>query len=97
MGYYIETPERSNKAEQIARIHDGEIIPQPLNFSKVPEGKALICVVDNRIFEAAAFCYNEAEFKVFSDPNDVRGRKWVIIQRDVACELIWPNILPQGG
>ncbi len=87
MGYYIQTPMPQNKAGQIARNHDGEIIEQPSSFSEVPKGKALICVVDNRIFEAAAFCFNESEFEEFTQRTDRRGKEWVLISHDLACEL----------
>lgn len=37
----------------------------------------LICVVDNGMFAAAAYCYSPAEYKVFSEP-DGRPKTWLI-------------------
>lgn len=72
MGYYIEVPENHGKAQQIVDIHGGTILERmPETFADIPEGQALICVVDNGPFEAAAFCYNEEEFAAFNTPDDV--------------------------
>jgi len=76
MGYYInktstgkELPS-SGKAQML--IEDGaeEVLPM---FTE-----NLICVVDNGFFEAAAYCYNEQEFKEFNDPSDNRPKRWLV-------------------
>jgi len=88
MGFYIEVPENTNKAEQIRDLYGGEIVQTvPLDYSKIPEGKALIVVVDNGLFEAAGFCFNEPEFRVFTDILELRPRKFVYLDRDKAEEL----------
>jgi len=90
MGFYIETPKNKGKAEQICERHEEAfIIPQPISFSKVPVKMALICVVDNGPFEAAAYCYSEEEFKSWTDPRsqDIRPKKWVLMDK-VKCEKL---------
>jgi hypothetical protein len=89
MGYYIETPEHKNKAVQICEaVKDAVIIPQPKSYKEIPEGKAIICVVDNGPFEAAAFCYNEREFEEFAEAiSDTRPKKWVLMDRATAEKL----------
>ena len=92
MGYYIQVPKNKGKAEQLAQIHGAMILPgAPESFSKVPVDKALICVVDNGPFEAAAFCYSEQEFKEFSSPDSLsrpsRLRTWLLMDRAKAEEL----------
>lgn len=89
MGYYIQTPQNRNKALQLRDLHDAEILPgPPWSFQDVPEGKALVCVVDNGPFEAAALCHCEEEFEEFSDTaHDYRPRTWVLMDRGLAHEL----------
>lgn len=38
----------------------------------------LVCVLDNVLFGAAAFIYNEDELKVFTDPSDERPKRYFI-------------------
>lgn len=89
MGFYIEVPANKGKALLIEEMYGGERIGQPCEFSHVPKGKALICVVDNGLFEAAAFCYEEKEFEEFAipSPGDWRPRSWLLLDWDKACEL----------
>ena len=73
MGYYIEVPSLKGKAEQIRKILGGEVLEKrPKSFADVPQGKALICVVDNGQFEAAAFCYSEREFREFAASDNLQ-------------------------
>jgi len=67
MGYYIETVGQTHgKAARIARENNGKLLDgPPAHFHEIPEGKALICVVDNGSFEAAGFCYSERELEEF--------------------------------
>ncbi len=72
MGYYIEVDEPKNKAQQLVDLHGAVILTrQPDSFENVPDGMALICVVDNGPFEAAALCYSAQEFAEFAAPDDV--------------------------
>jgi len=74
-----------NKAIQIVAEHkDARIIPKPESFDQIGQGIGLICVVDNGLFEAAAFCFDEQEFKEFIDPKDPRPKTWVVMDRDKA-------------
>ncbi len=55
MGFYIEVPSPKGKAQQLADLHGATILPlRPEAFEDVPEGLALVCVVDNGPFEAVA-------------------------------------------
>jgi hypothetical protein len=87
MGYYIQTEGTHNKAAAIARRYNGEVLSRPpISYQAIPEGKAVIAVVDNGPFEAAGFCFNESEFKVFTNPNDRRPVQYVLIDR-LAAEV----------
>lgn len=83
MGYYIETPEHRNKAKQIANLYGGQIVPMP-EFSKVPSDKAVIVVVSNFAFDAAAYAYNQDEFDAFHEPGDFRPKQYILMDKKQA-------------
>lgn len=84
MGYYIQGP-TSGKAKHIVENFGGQIIPQPKDFSIIPQEKALICVVNNNgLFDAAGYCYSQSEFSAFNDPSDNRPKTWVLMDKNVA-------------
>lgn len=90
MGYYIQVPQNKGKAQQLVDLYGAEILPRmPATFADIPEGKALICVVDNGPFEAAGLCYSEREFEAFDamDKGDQRSRTWVLMERVLAFQL----------
>ncbi len=88
MGYYIETESPKGKAAQLAEMYGAGIMDNPpATFDDIPEGLALICVVDNGPFEAAALCYDAEEFAEFKDRTDPRPRTWVLMDQSKAHEL----------
>ncbi len=87
MGYYIETGTASGKAAILVNRDGAEIVPKPDNFSNIPAGKALICVVDNQLFEAAGYCFSPEEFSVFSEPSDPLPKTWLYMDLDKAQTL----------
>jgi hypothetical protein len=88
MGYYIEVEQNKNKAEQIVKLFGGEIVHKP-NFDNIPADKALIVVVNNGPFEAAALAYSRAEFEEFTLPEEIdpRPRKFVLMDKTLAHKL----------
>ncbi len=86
MGYYIQVPKDKNKAQQIVELYGGRIAVVPPSFEDIIPDEAIICVIDNGSFEAAAFCYNQRELHAFTY-MDGRRREWVIMNRQKACEL----------
>lgn len=59
------------KADQL--IADGaKEIPEPSSWEP-----NLVCVVENNIFDAAAWAYDEREMNVFKRP-DGRDKRWLI-------------------
>lgn len=87
MGYYIETDSLIGKARIIADLYGGEVIPRPKSYDAIPEGKAVIVIIHNAMFEAAAFAYNEHEYAAFHEPDEWRYRDYVLMDRDKAEEL----------
>lgn len=85
MGYYIQGP-TFGKADFIinewgAKLIIGSPVWPP------PTAKALICVVQNPFFDAAAYAFDEDEFAAFNDPGDPRPRKWLLMSEAKAKEL----------
>lgn len=72
MGYYVQVQKPKGKAQQLVSLHHATILPQrPEAFEDVPDDKALICVVDNGPFEAAALCYDRQQFMAFTAPDEI--------------------------
>ena len=78
MGWYVETPGLTDKAEKIKKIYGAVELTRHDAEDKIDEGKgAVICVVKNASFEAAAFCYSPQEFRRFDYPGDSRPKTWL--------------------
>lgn len=91
MGYYVQTPQHRNKAEQIVALFGGVIIPQPESLSAIPYDKALIVVVSNGAFDAAGLAFNQEEFEAFTLPSDPRAKKFVLVDKALAHEMTGYN------
>lgn len=90
MGYYINETKNGlmpalGKTE-ILILHEKaqEIFHAPKKF---PQDKAIICVVNNGIFEAAGFAYDEKEMNAFNDPMDSRPKRWLVMNLERAKSL----------
>ncbi len=86
MGYYIEVPQAKNKAAQLVSIYKATIIPCPISFEDIPRDKALICVVNNQMFEAAGYCYSPSELQEFKR-LDGRPRQWLLMDKSITQKL----------
>ena len=81
MGYYIQTKQPKNKAADIARdLGAIEVTVDEAEFFIKEQMGAVICVVDNGPFEAAAYCYNLDEFRAFNRPDDDRAKTWLYVE-----------------
>jgi hypothetical protein len=88
MGFYIQTPTVRDKAAHIAAEYHGMVLgAPPVTYADIPPGKALIVVVDNGPSEAAAFCFDEYEFRAFTDPADPRPKSYVLMDHALAATL----------
>lgn len=85
MGYYIETDFTHGKAEAIAEKYDGIVYPTPPDYDAIDSrGDGIIVVINNGLFEAAGFAYDKQEFLAFTQPDDLRPKKFVIMDRATA-------------
>ena len=89
MGYYIETPHNKGKAEQLVELYGARIVPNRPEFKDIKPSEAIICVVQNAMFDAAGFAYDQRELDAFA--RDFHGpqrlRTWLLMDRAKACEL----------
>lgn len=89
MGFYIETNTRHGKAEQIIQTIGGTEISQEEAEMIIKEDMgAVVCVVDNGPFEAAAYCYNLDEFRTFTHPSDDRPKTWIVVDDKSAVQRL---------
>jgi hypothetical protein len=87
MGYYIETPESKNKAGQLVNLHQAEFVLSPEKFD-LSGPDALICVVENGGFDAAAIAFDEDERNAFlPSTHDRRPRTWLKLSKTKVLEL----------
>ena len=92
MGYYLKSTGSRlmglhGKAEDLIKDCGAVRIPRPDSFEKVNPDAALICVVNNGPFEAAALIYNAEEFHAFTLPDDCRPKVWLKMDKKMAYEL----------
>lgn len=87
MGNYLETPETVDKVAQLEKLYGAKQIDKDTAEDLIDEQRgAVICVVKNPGFEAAAFCYSPQEFRRFNHPMDDRQKTWLFIEdRDRVC------------
>lgn len=57
----------------LSNIPEAQTIPEPKEFRP-----NLVCVVENGLFDAAAYCDSENEMKVFAR-EDGRNKTWLIV------------------
>ena len=87
MGIYLQTPYPTSKAEQLQELYKAKVISKPV-YHRIPEDKALICVVENGFFDAAAYIYSESEYKAFRPTlSDQRPRTWLTMDKKLVEEL----------
>lgn len=90
MGYYIEVPKNHNKAQQLVDLYKAERLPvAPNSINDVPEGKAVVVVVENLAFDAAGYCYDDRELADFKEPDHgwQRPRTWLLMDKKLTEKL----------
>jgi hypothetical protein len=87
MGFQIPGPTKG-KVDHLIATHGAERLPRPPHaFHDIPEDRALICVVDTKMYETASFCFSAAEMALVNDSSDFRPRTWLVMDRGKAEEL----------
>lgn len=88
MGYYIECEKHLGKANQLVEKYGAiRLSKRPENFSDVPETTAIVVVLENGLFDAAGYCYDEREMLAFDSPRDYRKKHWLLMDKDLVNKL----------
>ena len=89
MGYYIQGPVIGKAAYLIDEHGAREVTGvQSLLKAQVALGKkAVICVMLNGAFDAAAFVYSERELDDFFAKGDHRPKRWLVMDLELAKKL----------
>jgi hypothetical protein len=96
MGYYINFScvdgnfkplSPLNKSIDLIKCGNAEEISKPHSFQDLPINKALLCGVNNSVFESIGLVYSEEEFKSFSDKTDKREKIWLLMDKKLAHNL----------
>ncbi len=92
MGYYLNTTAAGRNLPALGKaamlIKECQAAPTaPLAPSQLPADQALICVVCNGPFDAAALVYDDQEYQEFSREDDRRPKMWLRMDRQKAHEL----------
>jgi hypothetical protein len=91
MGKYVNVNLNGNplhargKASNLVQS-GAERIEEPESLAQHP-GKAVLCVVENGMFDAAAWAYSQGELEEFKRP-DGRFKTWLTVDESVIESLI---------
>jgi hypothetical protein len=88
MAHYIETEVSKNKADWLLQKHPEirEITRKEVKFDK--SGKSIFaCSIDNGEFEAVGICCYRQELAFFSEKDDFRWKRWLVMPRSLALQL----------
>ena len=86
MGFYIDGPTKG-KASHILNNWGGIRFELIRKFEDTPINMVPVVVVNNGSFEAAGICFNEREYKGFTNPYDPRPREGIYVPRKKIIEL----------
>jgi hypothetical protein len=86
MGYYIQTPSAKSRAQYLMKKEGAVAMPPDMGWNDRPDGKSIVCVVDNGSFEAAGYAFDKAEYEMFNRP-DGRPRAWLLMDTKRVREL----------
>jgi len=89
MGHYIQCERNVGKAQQIVLEHGAIAVANaPVNLDGIPDDMALICVVENGDFDAAALIHDQRELEDFSIyDTSGRYRTWLVMNKELAWRL----------
>jgi len=74
------------KANALISLGADLLFTIPESMAEVPPDKALICVVQNGPFDAAALVPDDATLAVYAARSDDRTKSWLVLDRKTAYE-----------
>lgn len=69
---------------EYAPQYTAEVVATAPAWEDIPEDKALVVVVANPLFEAAALADDKYNYDAFTSPSDTRPRTYILMDKDVA-------------
>lgn len=82
MGYYVQGPNHG-KVRHIQDNMQGKVVSREEAALHIDAPDlAVVVVVNNGPFDAAAFAYSEDEFKEFTRPDDRRPKTFMLADRN---------------
>lgn len=90
MGCYVN-PQGMTKEKWLKANAESESVMDVPDF--VPDDCLIVCLVDNGPFTAAAVGYSERELEYFKSPNDLRPKKWYVVQKVKLVSVLNPSDL----
>jgi hypothetical protein len=89
MGYYIETPMIKGKADYLKERYKAEEIEEIGSLNEISkEDMALVCVLENGMWDAVAYIYDDNELKrALPTSRDNRKRTWLLMDKTLVENL----------
>lgn len=84
MGAYINPP---NCSKELWLDTFGESIDGPPVGVKPTADIFPVCLVDSGPFTAAAIAFSQDELNEFSDPIDLRPKKWFMVRKEALLDV----------
>lgn len=88
MGFYLEVDVTIGKAKRLIEKFDAIVVECPSSVEKLPIGKALVCVVENSMFDAALYVPDDKELaRTIPTKEDRRKHIYLIMDEELTKKL----------
>lgn len=88
MGFYLVCDVTIGKAKRFIEKHNAEVVACPLSVEQLQTDKALVCVVENLMFDAALYVPDDRELKdTLATKNDRRKRTYLLMDKELVKKL----------
>jgi len=82
MGFYINPINSAGEVDKETWLKQyATRIPRPENFDNVPEGKCVLCFVNNILFSALGIAYDKRELEAFNEHSDTRLKLYFLADK----------------
>jgi len=86
MGRYLNPDGIGSKADRLIKLGAIELSAPPATLADLEDTMALVCVVDNGPFDAAGYAFDDREKEAFSQPDDLRPKRWLVMEKSFVEE-----------
>lgn len=81
MGRYVNQTSKGPLGSSFEEKCKGLIADGAERITPTEFQENLVCVVDNFLFAAAGYAYNEREFREFNSDEDDRPKQWFVYEK----------------